>query len=140
VEAPEPIEEGLLTPTSSIEQVASPLTTPIDTISMAPTRSLPTSFSIPQPLSFDGHQQDRPYYATPPQSTDSFSQPLLSTPVTAEMVSPHDVSVFDYLTSHPFPASMPDQKYDAWAPTFRQTLFNPVDYNAPAVTMPYDST
>lgn len=133
VEAAEPIEEGLLTPTSSIEQTA-PLTTPIDAMTMGPTRSLSTSFSVPHPLSFDGHRQDRPYYATPPNYTDSFSQPMLNSPVTAEMISPHDVSVFDYPTSHPFQTSTPDQKYDAWAPTFRQTLFSPVDYNAPSVT------
>lgn len=132
LEAPEPIEEGLLTPTSSIEQVA--LTTPIDTINMGPTRSLPTSFSVPQPLSFDGPRQDRTFYATPPQYTDSFSQPMLNTPVTAEMISPHDVSVFDYGNAHPFQTSSPDQKFETWAPTFRQTLFSPVDYNAPAVT------
>ncbi|KAJ5381566.1 uncharacterized protein N7496_003994 [Penicillium cataractarum] len=134
MEAPEHIEEGLLTPTSSIEHVTAPLTTPIDPLSMAPTRSLPTNFSLSQPLTFDGPRQDRPYYTTPPQYTDSFSQPMLSTPVTAEMISPHDVSVFDYSTSHGFPASTSDQKFDAWAPTFRQTLFSPVDYNAPAVT------
>ncbi|OKP00905.1 hypothetical protein PENSUB_7486 [Penicillium subrubescens] len=133
VEVPEPIEEGLLTPTSSIEQITAPLTTPIDTMAMVPTRSLPTSFSIPQPLSFDGPRQDRSYYATPPHYTDSFSQPMLSAPVTAEMISPHDISVFDYPTSH-FPTSTPDQKFDGWAPTFRQTLFSPVDYNAPSVT------
>lgn len=132
LEGPEPIEEGLLTPTSSIEQVA--LTTPIDTITMAPTRSLPTSFSVPQPLTFDGPRQDRPFYATPPHYTDSFSQPMLNTPVTAEMISPHDVSVFDYGNAQPFPTSSPDQKFETWAPTFRQTLFSPVDYNAPAVT------
>lgn len=134
LEAPEHIEEGLLTPTSSIEHVTAPLTTPLDPLSMAPTRSLPTSFSLSQPLSFDGPRQDRPYYTTPPQYTDSFSQPMLSTPVTAEMISPHDVSVFDYSTSHGFPTSTADQKFDGWAPTFRQNLFSPVDYNAPAGT------
>jgi hypothetical protein len=110
------------------------LTTPIDTMAMAPTRSLPTSFSMPQPLSFDAPRQDRPYYASPPHYTDSFTQPMLGAPVTAEMISPHDVSVFDYPTSHAFPTSTPDQKYDAWGPSFRQTLFSPVDYNAPSVT------
>ncbi|KAJ5176743.1 uncharacterized protein N7482_002620 [Penicillium canariense] len=92
IEGPESIEDGLLTPTSSIAQNAS-LTTPIDT--------MPS---------------------------------MLSTPVTAEMISPHDVSVFDYSNSHPFPSSTPDQKYDTWAPTFRQNIFSPVDYNTPATT------
>ena len=112
VEAPEPIDEGLLTPTSSIGQTAS-LTTPIDAMTMGPTRSLSTNFSVPQPLSFDGHRPDRPFYATPPHYADSFSQAMLNTPVTAEMISPHDVSVFDYPASHPFQTSSPDQKYDA---------------------------
>ncbi|KAJ5647300.1 hypothetical protein N7490_003672 [Penicillium lividum] len=130
--APDLIEDGLMTPTSSVEHLA-PLSTPIDNLPLS-SRSLPTSFSMPE-LSFDG-RQDRPapYYNTPPQYTDSFSQPMLSTPVTAEMISPHDVSVFDY-SQTPFPTSSPDQQrhpaahYDPWGtPTFRQNVFGSVDY------------
>lgn len=135
---PEHVEEGLLTPTSSVEQAAASLTTPIDTMPLPSGRSLPNSFSIPESLSFEGHgRQDRPYYATPPHYTDSFSQPMLSTPVSAEIISPHEVSVFDYPTSTPFPTSTPDHQrtthgqYDAWTPTFRQNIFSPVDYSAP---------
>ncbi|KAJ5573878.1 uncharacterized protein N7459_008305 [Penicillium hispanicum] len=142
LEAPEHIEQGLLTPTSSVEQAAAPLTTPIDTMSVPSGRSLPGSFSIPEPISFDGtSRQDRGYYATPPHYTDSFSQPMLSTPVSAEMISPHDVSVFDYSAQTPFPTSTPDQQrsgapsqYDAWTPTFRQNIFSPVDYSNSATT------
>lgn len=134
IEVPERVEDGLLTPTSSVEQASAPLTTPIDTMS----RSLHGNFSIPDTLSFEG-RQDRAYYATPPHYADSFSsQPMLSTPVSAEMISPHDVSVFDYPSQNPFPASTPDQQhtapgqYDAWStPTFRQNIFSPVDYSAP---------
>ncbi|KAJ5104845.1 hypothetical protein NUU61_002192 [Penicillium alfredii] len=144
VEEPEHVEEGLLTPTSSVEQVSAPLTTPIDMNPVASARSLPGSFSLPEPLSFDGTgRQDRPYYATPPHYTDSFSQPMLSTPVSAEMISPHDVSVFDYPAHNPFPTSTPDHQrtgaagqYDPWTPTFRQNIFSPVDYSAPATSQP----
>lgn len=136
----EHIEAGLLTPSSSVEQIA-PLTTPIDTMGVPP-RSLPGSFSLAEPLSFES--RDRPFYATPPQYTDSFSQGMLSTPVTAEMISPHDVSVFDYQSHNPYPTSTPDQ----WStPSFRQNMFSPVDYNAPGTaqhlpqtTMPYSMT
>lgn len=148
ISAPEHIEDGLLTPTSSVGQVA-PLTTPIETMPLPHGRSLPGSFSMGEPLSFEPPRHDRPYYATPPQYTDSFSQPMLSTPVSAEMISPHDVSVFDYSTPNTYPTSTPDQKhtasgYDAWTPTFRQNIFSPVDYSTPATsqglpppTMPY---
>ncbi|KAJ5182869.1 hypothetical protein N7492_000485 [Penicillium capsulatum] len=138
LEAPEHIDEGLLTPTSSVEQVVAPLTTPIDTLSVPAGRSLPGSFSMPEPLTFDGPRHDRPYYATPPHY-DSFSQPMLSTPVTAEMVSPHDVSVFDY-SQPPFASSTPDHQraapghYDSWTPTFRQNIFSPVDYSGTPTT------
>ena len=142
IEATEPSEQGLLTPPSSVEQITAPLTTPIDTMSLPSTRSLPGSFSVPESLGFDAtSRQDRPYYATPPQYTDSFSQPMLSTPVSAEMISPHDVSVFDYSTQTPFHSSTPDQPrstvpshYETWAPTFRQNIFGPVDYSGPATT------
>lgn len=136
IEVPEHVENGLLTPTSSVEQAAAPLTTPIDTMG----RSLPGNYSMPESLSFEGSgRQDRAYYATPPHYTDSFSQPMLSTPVSAEMISPHDISVFDYSSQNPFPTSTPDQQqrtapgqYDAWStPTFRQNVFSPVDYSAP---------
>lgn len=136
IDAPEHVDDGLLTPTSSIEQAAAPLTTPIDTMG----RSLPGSFSLAETLSFEGPgRQDRAYYTTPPHYTDSFSQPMLSTPVSAEMISPHDVSVFDYSSQATFPTSTPDQQrtaapghYDAWStPTFRQNIFSPVDYGAP---------
>ncbi|KAJ5672659.1 hypothetical protein N7507_001786 [Penicillium longicatenatum] len=148
LEAPELIEDGLMTPTSSVEHLA-PLTTPIDTLPIGG-RSLPGSFSMPE-LTFDGPRQDRPYYTTPPHYTDSFSQPMLSTPVTAEMISPHDVSVFDY-SQPPFPNSSPEHQrhqapghYDPWgAPTFRQNVFGSVDYGVPTssqavtpVSMPY---
>jgi hypothetical protein len=141
VEEPEHNVQGLMTPISSVEQVTAALTTPIDTLPA--TRSLPGSFSMPEPLSFEGPRQDRPYYTTPPQYTDSFSsQPMLSTPVTAEMISPHDVSVFDYSSHNAFPTSTPDHQraghYDPWAPapTFRQNIFGTVDYNAAPSSQP----
>lgn len=133
IEVPERIEDGLMTPTSSVEQTSAPLTTPIDTMS----RSLQSNFSIPDTLSFEG-RHGRAYYATPPHYADTFSQPMLSTPVSAEMISPHDVSVFDYSSQNPFPTSTPDQQrtapgqYDPWStPSFRQALFSPVDYSGP---------
>ncbi|KAJ5609534.1 hypothetical protein N7528_010101 [Penicillium herquei] len=133
VEAPEPVEDGLMTPTSSIEQSAASLTTPIDTLPMTTARSLPGSFSMPEPLGYDASRQDRPYYATPPHYTDSFSQPMLSTPVSAEMISPHEVSVFDYSAPPSFTSSPEQQRppYDTWGPpTFRQDIFSPVGYSA----------
>ncbi|KAJ5754675.1 hypothetical protein N7533_004218 [Penicillium manginii] len=125
----EHLEDGLLTPSSS-EQTA-PLTTPIDGMGLPP-RSLPGNFSLAEPLTFES--RDRPFYATPPQYTDSFSQGMLSTPVTAEMISPHDVSVFAYSSQPTYPSSTPDQHWST--PTFRQDIFSPVGYNAPATTQP----
>lgn len=134
VEAPEHIEHGLLTPTSSVEQAGAPLTTPIDTMG----RSISGNFSMPDTISFEGPpRHDRAYYTTPPQYTDSFSQPMLSTPVSAEIISPHDVSVFDYASSGSFPTTTPEQQrtagYDSWStPTFRQNIFSPENYSAPS--------
>lgn len=140
-DASEHIDDGILTPPSSIEQVTAPLTTPIEPLPMANARSLPGSFSMPESLSFD-NRQDRPYYTSPPQYPDSFSQTMLSTPVSAEMISPHEVSVFDY-SQNPFPSSSPDQArsaapshYDAWGPSFRPNMFAPVDYTSAGAVPP----
>ncbi|KAJ5794842.1 hypothetical protein N7457_001441 [Penicillium paradoxum] len=139
LEEPEHANQGLMTPISTFEQVSAGLTTPIDAISSA--RSLPGSFSMAEPLTFENPaRQDRPYYATPPQYADSFSQPMLNTPVTAEMISPHDVSAFDYSAHSSFSGTTSDQRagaaahYDPWTPSFRQNLFSSVDYTTPATT------
>jgi hypothetical protein len=138
IEEPEHINQGLMTPISSFEQASTSLTTPIDNVPSA--RSLPGSFSMSEPINFE-NRQDRHYYTTPPQYSDSFSQPMLSTPVTAEMISPHDVSVsaFDYSAHNTFQNSTPDHsragvsgQYDTWTPSFRQNIFSPVDYTTPA--------
>jgi hypothetical protein len=140
IEEPEHTNQGLMTPISSFDQVSAAMTTPIDTIPSA--RSFPGSFSMAEPLTFENpSRQDRPYYATPPQYTDSFSQPMLSAPVTAEMISPHDVSAFDYSPHSSFTSSTPDHSrtgasahYDPWTPSFRQNIFSPVDYTSPATS------
>ena len=136
-EAPKYTDDSLLTPTSSVEQGIAPITTPIDAMPLASGRSILGSFSIPEPLSFEApSRQHRHYYAFPPHYTNSFTQSMLSTPVAGEMISPHDVSVFDY-SQNPFPVSTLDHQstapgqYDAWTPIFRQSIFRPVDYSAP---------
>lgn len=129
-----------MTPTSFVEQGVAPLTTSIDTMPLASGRSIPGSFSMPEPLSFEApSRQVRHYYATPSHYTGSFSQSMLNTPMTGEMISPHDVSGFDY-SQNPFPASTPDHQrtapgqYDTWTLTFRQDNFGPVGYSAPPTT------
>ncbi|KAJ5958584.1 uncharacterized protein N7479_005734 [Penicillium vulpinum] len=138
IEEPEHLNQGLMTPISSFDQATTSLTTPIDNIPSA--RSLPGSFSMAEPLNFEHPtRHERPYYATPPQYTESFSQPMLSAPVTAEMIGPHDVSAFDY--SNTFQNSTPDHSragvaghYETWTPSFRQNVFTPVDYPTPATS------
>ncbi|KAJ5099537.1 hypothetical protein N7532_006538 [Penicillium argentinense] len=147
-DAAERIEEGLLTPSSTVEQAPATLTTPIDNMPVGmPPRSLPGGFSLGEPLTFEG-RQDRHFYATPPQYTDSFSQGMLSTPIATEMLSPHEVPVFDY-PQNGFPSSTPDQPrgpgYDSWStPSFRQNIFGPVDYkvdySAPPSSQPLPHT
>lgn len=138
IEEPEHSSHGLMTPMSSVDPHVAALTTPVEPLQSS--RSLPGSFSMPEPLTFENTtRQDRPYYATPPQFTDSFSQSMLSTPVTTEMISPHDVSVFDYSSHNSFTSSTSDHQrgaghYDPWtAPSFRQNMFGSVDY-APTTT------
>lgn len=129
----EHIEDGLLTPSSSVEQAAPP-TTPIDIMSVS--HYLPGSFSLAEPLPFEA--RDRPFYATPAQYQDTFSQSMLSTSGTAEMIGPQDTAVFAYPTQPSYPSSTPDQLWST--SSFRQDIFSPVGYNAPATTQPLAHT
>ncbi|KAJ5894528.1 hypothetical protein N7495_006219 [Penicillium taxi] len=136
----EHIEEGLMTPTSSVEQAVTsmtPMNLPVSSV-----HSMST-YSIAEPIGFDATRQDRPYYATPPHYAESFSsQSMLNTPVPAEIISPHEVTVFDYSSQNSYPTSAeqqrnPNVQYDSWAPTFRpQHIYGPVDYSTPPTSQP----
>lgn len=128
---PEHISHVLMNPTSSFEQASTSLTTPINNIPSG--CSLPGRFFMAEPLNFENPaRQGRPYYATPPQCSDSLSQSMLSTPMAAENISPHDVSVsaFDDSAHNTYPNFTlgVSGHYDTWTPSFRQNIFSPVDY------------
>ncbi|KAJ5110332.1 hypothetical protein NUU61_001589, partial [Penicillium alfredii] len=138
------IEQGPLTPTS-VKQVSAPRTTPIDTLKPVTSgRSLPGSLLQLESLGFDGTGcQDQPYYAMPPHYTDSCSQPMLSIPVGTKMISPHNISVFDYPAHNAFWISTPNHQlteatgqYDPWTPAFRHNIFSRVDYSVPTTSPP----
>ncbi|KAJ6117919.1 hypothetical protein N7523_005670 [Penicillium sp. IBT 18751x] len=95
--AAEHIEEGLLTPSSFIEQSIDPSTTPIDEMGVS-LYSLPGSFTPAEPLNLRGHS----FYTTSPQFIDQFSQSLHSIPVTTEITNPYNPSVFNYPSQNPF--------------------------------------
>lgn len=131
IEEPEHINQRLMTPISSFQQASTSLATPLDNIPSL--SSLPESFSMAEPLNFENPPpQDRPYYITSLQYSDSFSPPMLKPLVTAEIISPNDLSVpaFDYSAHNTYSDSTTDQRvgrsghYD----TRTQSFFTPVNY------------
>ena len=136
------IEEGVSTLSPSIEQPAGPPTTPVDEMSM-PARSLTGNCTLPEPLTFES-QQGRAFYAASPPYTDTVSQGTYSTPVKAEITSPHNVPVFEYQPQDLLPTSTPSQQcgglpspYDAWyAHSFHHMIFSPVNNRKPPSPQP----
>ncbi|KAI3113247.1 hypothetical protein CBS147330_9869 [Penicillium roqueforti] len=57
---------------------------------------------------------------------------MLSTPMAAENIRPHNVSVsaFDYSAHNTYPNFTlgVSGHYDTWTPSLRQNIFSPVDY------------
>lgn len=136
------IEEGLLTPSPSMEQPAGPPTTPVDGMGM-PAHSLPGNSALLEPLTFES-QQGHAFYATSPAYTASFSQGMQSTPMVADITRTHNVPVSNYQSQSLFPTSTPNQQcggllgpHDVWrAPSFPGNIFSPVDNSSPPSSGP----
>ncbi|KAJ5046198.1 hypothetical protein NUH16_003023 [Penicillium rubens] len=131
-EEPEHINLELMNPIPSFEQASTSLNTPTDSIPSA--CSLPGRFSKAEPLNFQNPAYDPPSYAKPQQYSDSSSEPMLSTPMAAEIISPHNASAlaFDYSAqTYPNSTSGVTGHYDNWTPYFRQNIFSPIDYATP---------
>ncbi|KAJ9482721.1 hypothetical protein VN97_g10703 [Penicillium thymicola] len=124
IEEHEHINQGLMTPISSFQQASNSLATPLDNVPSL--RSLPDSFSMAEPLNFKNPPpQDRPYYVTSLQYSDSLSPPMIKPFVTAEMTSPNDLSVpaFDYSTHNTYSDSTPGPDHSSALST---TLHRPL--------------
>ncbi|KAL4890364.1 hypothetical protein BDV59DRAFT_97272 [Aspergillus ambiguus] len=159
-EEAEDLDEGFLTPASSAQPTQTSFTS-VDMTLGGPSRPLHLNgdrdplFPLPETLSFDEQPRpDRSYYPVTSEYSEDYAHGMLKTPVTSAMVSPNDQSgAFDYLGSAPFTSSttaeqmssqrsaaMPMQHsvshYDSWAPSFRQNVFNPMEYGtAPNQTL-----
>jgi hypothetical protein len=111
-------------------------------------------FPLPESLSFgETPRDDRTFFPTTSEYTEDYaSQQMLRTPATAALVSPNETSAaFDYMTQAPITSSAPEQishhrqaplpmqhsaSFDPWTPSFRQNLFNPMEYGtAPSHAM-----
>lgn len=148
-------EEGLMTPGSSAEQAAAPLTSPVvaqqgRTMHMADDRS--QLFRMPSSLSFDEQSRQSHPFHSPSQGMetdypdDFSSQTMVRTPASSTVVTPNEHPTgFEYLAQTSFTASASDEQirqqhpstlppqhspthFDTWSPSFQQNLFNPVDY------------
>ena len=133
------IEEGLLTPSYSIEQPVASSATPINMTGM-PAHTVPGSFT---PLIFES-QQSRPSYAISTQDKHVSSQSMHISPFTAERTSADNFPVSDYQSQSHFPTLTPNQQcggllspYDVLpTPSFPDNTFNPVGYNTPPLSQP----
>lgn len=144
-------EEGFMTPSSSAQPAATSFTS-VDMPLAGHTRSMHMSsdreqlFPLPESLSFEEPRAERSYYPSTSEYSDEFSHGMMKPPVTSAMVNPSEASgSFDYLTQAPFPpasagdqmvsqrpSAMPMQHsvshFDSWTPSFRPSVFNPMDY------------
>ncbi|KAJ5253828.1 Protein of unknown function DUF2841 [Penicillium chrysogenum] len=129
---PEHINLGLMNPISPLEQASTCMNTPTDSILSA--CSLPGRLSKAEPLNPENPAHDPPFYAKPQKYFDSWSEPVPSTPMTAEIVSPHNSSAlaFDY-AAQTYPNSTPGVTghYDSWTPSSLQSIYSPVYYATP---------
>jgi hypothetical protein len=110
-------------------------------------------FSLPESSGFgETPRDDRSFFPTTSEYTEYYaSQQMLRTPETTALVSPIETSAaFDYMTQAPI-TSGPEQishhhqaplpmkhsaSFDPWTPSFRQNLFNPMEYGtAPSLAM-----
>lgn len=133
------IEEGLLTPSYSIEQPVASSTTTINMTGM-PAHTVLGSFT---PLIFES-QQGRPSYAISTQDKHVSSQSMHSSPFTAERTSADNFPVSHYQSQSHFPTLTRNQQcggllspYDVLStPSFPDNTFNPVGYNTPSSSQP----
>ncbi|KAF9894056.1 hypothetical protein FE257_009029 [Aspergillus nanangensis] len=142
-------EESFLPPSTSAQQASSftSVDMPIPGRSMHLSSDREQLFPLPDSLSFgEQSRADRPYYSAAPDYTDDYSpHAMLKTPVTSALVSPNETTgSFEYMTQAPFsastagelsqhrPTAMPMQHsvshFDSWNPSFRQNVYNPLEY------------
>ncbi|KAJ5138865.1 uncharacterized protein N7515_003713 [Penicillium bovifimosum] len=114
-EGPEHINVGLMNPIPSFKRAFTSLNTPTDSIPLA--CSLPGRLSKAEPLNFQNPAHD-PSYAKPQQYSNSSSESMFSTPMTAGIICAHNASglAFDY-TAQIYPNSTPGVAghYDSWS-------------------------
>jgi hypothetical protein len=111
-------------------------------------------FPLPESLSFgETPRENWAFFPTTSEYTEVYaSQQMLRTPATTALVSPNGTrAAFDYTTQAPIASSAPEQishhceaplpmqhsaSVDPWTPSFRQNLFNPMEYGtAPSHAM-----
>lgn len=118
----------------SVEQGSTTLTTTTKDLTSASVYALPGSSSIPMPLNFEvADRQDNPDYKMPPEYTNSFLQPIPSTP----MISDTPVSTqntFSWCTSDHQHTEAPGH-YGGWIDTNAyQNAASPEDYGSLATS------
>jgi len=107
-------------------------------------------FQMPTPLGFEEPSRQSHPFPSPQQGIkndypDGFSPTMVRTPAGSTVVSPTEHPGFEYLAQTPFTSSASEEQmrqphpptlapqqspahFDAWSPSFQQSLFNPVDY------------
>ena len=110
IEEPKHSEQGLVP--IPVKQAPAALTTAIEALPSASVYSLPGGLSMRKPLGFEiAGRQTHLDHTISPQYTNLLSQPMLGTPVTAEMTSPHNAPVFTYSVQKPLSASTSDHQH-----------------------------
>lgn len=152
----EETDDEFLTPSSSAEQVSGSFASTVDMGLTGQANDRSHLYAVPQPIGLgEQPRHDRSFYSTSSDYANDYSSPSMIKPPASTLVSPNEpTQTFDYLTPAPFPApaagdqmvsqrpaAMPMQhsvsQFDTWAPSFRQNMFDPLEYgNAAGQTVP----
>ncbi|PLB53679.1 hypothetical protein P170DRAFT_346625 [Aspergillus steynii IBT 23096] len=142
----EETDDEFLTPSSSAEQASSSFTSTVDMGLTGQGSDRNQLFSLSEPIGLgEQSRHERSFYSTSSEYANDYSSPNMIKPPPTTLVSPNEqTQSFDYLTPAPFstsagdqmvaqrPSAMPMQhsvsQFDAWTPSFRQNMFDPLEY------------
>lgn len=139
-------DDEFLTP-SSAEQASGSFTSTVEMGLAGQASDRSQLFQLSEPIGLgEQPRHDRSFYSASSEYANDYSSPSMIKPPPSALVSPSEpTQTFDYLGPASFssstagdqmmpqrPAAMPMQhsvsQFDSWAPSFRQNMFEPLEY------------
>lgn len=139
-------DDEFLASSSSAEQASGSFASAVDMSLPSQASDRGQLFPLSEPIGLgEQSRPDRSFYSTSSEYANDYSSPGLIKPPPSTLVSPNEqTQTFDYLAPTSFstsaagdqmvprPAAIPMQhsvsQFDTWTPSFRQNMFDPLDY------------